>query len=88
MEQYPGGSLIHLEPPSHGRLRLPRQKDGAGAGFQKVGLRILQKRFLACGKQIVWRFTKGINRQMPLSPGRHGRQMEINRIGTGIEHEA
>jgi hypothetical protein len=36
----------------------------------------------------VWRFTKGINRQMPLSPGRYGRQTEINRINACIEHEA
>jgi hypothetical protein len=53
-------------------------------GFQEESLRILQKRFLACGKQIVWRITKGINRQMPLSTGQYGRQTEINRIGAGI----
>jgi hypothetical protein len=65
-------------------LQLPHQKDGAGAGFQKVGLWKLQKRFFARSKQIVGRFAKSINRQMPLSTGQYGRQTEINRICTGI----
>src|SRR5208282_482064 len=47
-----------LGTPSHGRLQLPHQKDGAGARFQKIGLWILQKRFFARSKQIVGRFAK------------------------------
>jgi hypothetical protein len=44
--------------------------------------------FLTCGKQITWRFIKGINGQMPLISAWQGRQTEINGIGTGIEQEA
>jgi len=49
---------------------------------------IFQQLFLTRGKQIKWRFIKGVNRQMPLSPARRGRQTEINGIGAGIEQEA
>jgi hypothetical protein len=67
---------------------LPCQKNSAGTVSQEVGLWIFQQLFLTRGKQIKWRFIKGVNRQMPLSPARRGRQTEINGIGAGIEQEA
>ena len=52
-----------------------------------VSLWIFPKRFLARSKQILWRFARGVNRQIPPSPRRYGGQTEIDRIGAGIEHQ-
>ena len=49
---------------------------------------IFTKRFLARSKEVLWRIARGVNGQMPPSPGRYGGQTEIDRIATGIEHQA
>ena len=49
---------------------------------------IFPKRFLARGKQILWRFARGVNGQVPPNPRQYGGQTEIDRIGAGIEHQA
>ena len=53
-----------------------------------VSLWIFPKRFLARGKQILWRFVRGVNSQMPPSLRQYGGQPEIDRIGASIEHQA
>jgi hypothetical protein len=49
---------------------------------------IFPKRFLARSNQILWRFARGVNGQMPPSPRQYGGQTEIDRIDAGIEHQA
>ena len=49
---------------------------------------IFPKRFLAGSKQILWRFARGVNGQMPPGHWQYGGQTEIDRIGAGIEHQA
>ena len=53
-----------------------------------VTLWVFPKRFFTRSKQIVWRFARGVNGQVPPSPRQHARQTEIDRIGAGIEHQA
>ena len=48
---------------------------------------IFLKRFLARSKQILWRFARGVNGQMPPGPRGYGEQTEIYRIGAGIKHQ-
>ena len=52
-----------------------------------VSLGFFPKRLLARSKQILWRFVRGVNGQIPPSPRRYKGQTEIDRLGSGIEHQ-
>ncbi len=63
------------------------QKYDAGSGAQAVSSWIFPKRFVTRSKQIVGRFARGVDGQMPPSPRQYGGQIEIDRVGAGIEHQ-
>ena len=53
-----------------------------------VRLWVSPTRLLARRQQVLWRFARGVDGKIPLSPRHSGRKTEIDRIGAGVEHQA